>query len=224
MQGETEPDTCSRFTGACINFINLNTASSSLRLKEIALRKSVGASRRQLVLQFMSESYILLLVALYLGFFFAEHLAGLYPSLNLDAFSNDARIYVYEPVQEYIFVRVLPGTFAEKLGAINEVFLKYNPGYTLEYDYVRNFDFIILESSDGISLVFKLFSAIATFIAFMGLNGLSQFNNSRRTKEVGIHKVNGAQKASVIHLLLSDFIKLVLISNLVALPLAYLGL
>ncbi|MEN8158330.1 MAG: ABC transporter permease, partial [Bacteroidota bacterium] len=61
---------------ACINFINLTTAGSSLRLKEIAIRKSAGASRRQLVIQFMSESYILLLLALYLGFFIAEHLAG----------------------------------------------------------------------------------------------------------------------------------------------------
>ena len=61
---------------ACINFINLTTAGSSLRLKEIAIRKSAGASRRQLVLQFMSESYILLFVAFYLGFFIAEHLAG----------------------------------------------------------------------------------------------------------------------------------------------------
>ena len=60
---------------ACINFINLSTAGSSMRLKEIAIRKSAGASRRQLVTQFMSESYILLLLALYLGFFIAEHAA-----------------------------------------------------------------------------------------------------------------------------------------------------
>jgi len=59
---------------ACINFINLTTASSSLRLKEIAIRKSTGATRRQLVIQFMSETYLLLMFALYLGFFIAEHL------------------------------------------------------------------------------------------------------------------------------------------------------
>jgi putative ABC transport system permease protein len=58
----------------------------------------------------------------------------------------------------------------------------------------------------------------------MGLIGLSQFNNSRRTKEIGIHKVMGAQTGSVISMLLSEFIKLVILSNLVALPLAYLGL
>ncbi len=43
---------------ACINFINLTTAGSSLRIKEIAIRKSAGASKRQLVIQFLSEPYL----------------------------------------------------------------------------------------------------------------------------------------------------------------------
>lgn len=146
-----------------------------------------------------------------------------YP-LQIDAFSNDALIYVYEPVQQYIFVKVVPGTSAQQLSALEEVFHKNNPGYELEYDYVSNYNFAMLQNSDAISLVFKLFSGIAIFIAIMGLIGLSQYNNSRRTKEMGLHKVMGAQTGSVIRLLLSEFIRLVMISNLVALPLAYLGL
>jgi putative ABC transport system permease protein len=73
-------------------------------------------------------------------------------------------------------------------------------------------------------MIFKIFSAVAIFIAIMGLIGLSIFNNNRRTKEVGIHKVMGAETGSVLNLLLSEFMKLVVLSNLVALPLAYLGL
>ncbi|MBE9517393.1 MAG: ABC transporter permease, partial [Bacteroidetes bacterium] len=61
---------------ASINYINLTTASSSQRIKEIAIRKSTGASRKQLIIQFLSESYILLFLALYIGFFIAEHLSG----------------------------------------------------------------------------------------------------------------------------------------------------
>ena len=59
---------------ACINFINLTTAYASRRIKEIAIRKSAGASKRQLVIQFLGETYLLLLVAFYLGLFLAEHL------------------------------------------------------------------------------------------------------------------------------------------------------
>ena len=73
-------------------------------------------------------------------------------------------------------------------------------------------------------MIFRIFSTVAIFIAIMGLIGLSIFNNNRRTKEVGIHKVMGAETGSVVNLLLSEFMKLVVLSNLVALPLAYLGL
>ncbi len=59
---------------ASINFINLTTAYASVRLKEIAIRKSAGASKRQLIIQFMGETYLLLLLAFYLGLFVAEHL------------------------------------------------------------------------------------------------------------------------------------------------------
>ena len=143
---------------------------------------------------------------------------------NLAAFDNEALIYVYEPVQQYLFVRVHAGSSKEQLAAIEKVFEKHNPGYELEYDFVGNYEFAVLENSDGISLLFKLFSGIAIFIAIMGLIGLSLFNNSRRTKEVGIHKAMGAHTGSIMNLLLSEFMKLVVISNLVALPLAYVGL
>jgi putative ABC transport system permease protein len=52
---------------ACINFMNLSTAKSSLRAKEVGLRKVVGAGKRQLVIQFISESVMLSFIALVLG-------------------------------------------------------------------------------------------------------------------------------------------------------------
>jgi len=144
--------------------------------------------------------------------------------LKLPGFDNEALIYVYEPVQDYLFLRVVPGTSSKQLSAIEEVFQKHNPGYELEYDYVSKYNIDMLQDTDSLTNVLKIFSGIAIFIAIMGLIGLSQFNNSRRTKEIGIHKVMGAQSESLVRLLLSEFIKLVMISNLVALPLAYMVL
>ena len=143
---------------------------------------------------------------------------------KLAAFDNDALIYVYEPVQDYIFIRVNPGSSTQRLAAIEEVFERHNPGYELEYDKVSNYNYAMLENSEAVSLLFKLFAAIAIFIAIMGLIGLSLFNNNRRTKEVGIRKAMGAHTGSIMKLLLSEFMKLVIISNLFALPLAYVGL
>jgi len=144
--------------------------------------------------------------------------------VNVGPFDNECLIYVYEPVREYLFVRLTPGATAQQIASITEVFHTNNPGYELEYDKVSNYKFSVLENADGVSIVFKLFSGIAIFIAVMGLIGLSLFNNNRRTKEVGIRKAMGAHTGSIMHLLLSEFLKLVILSNLVALPLAYLGL
>ena len=55
----------------------------------------------------------------------------------------------------------------------------------------------------------------------MGLIGLSFHNSQHRTKEVGIRKAMGASSIGVMRLLLADFMKLVLLSNLIALPAAY---
>ena len=143
---------------------------------------------------------------------------------NLAVADNDALIYMYEPVQQFLFVRVSPGSTSEQIAAMEKVFDKHNPGYELEYDKVSNYKFGVLENADGVTILFKLFAAIAIFIAIMGLIGLSLYNNNRRTKEVGIHKAMGAHTGSVMNLLLSEFMKLVIISNLIALPLAYLGL
>ena len=141
---------------------------------------------------------------------------------NMEVFEDQALIYLYDDVRDYIFVRIQPGTSPGQISSIKGVFQKYNPGYEFDYDFVSEFKYEAIESADGIKFIFKLFSGIAIFIAAMGLIGLSLFNNSRRTKEVGIRKAMGAHTGIIVRLLLSDFIKLVVLSNLIGLPLAYM--
>ena len=65
---------------ACINFMNLATARSTQRAREVALRKVVGARRRQLVTQFLGESVLIALLGLLLGVVFVELLLPAYSS------------------------------------------------------------------------------------------------------------------------------------------------
>jgi ABC-type antimicrobial peptide transport system permease subunit len=125
-------------------------------------------------------------------------------------------------VSDYIFIRTTPGITAEELDAIENIFATHTPGYVFDYDFVSEYEYEALESADGIKLIFNLFSGIAVFIALMGMIGLSLHDSARRTKEVGIRKAMGAQTAVIMQILLSDFLKLVLLSNLIALPLAYI--
>lgn len=141
---------------------------------------------------------------------------------NLEIFQEKALIYLFENVSDYIFIRTTPGITAEELDAIENIFATHTPGYVFDYDFVSEYEYEALESADGIKLIFNLFSGIAVFIALMGMIGLSLHDSARRTKEVGIRKAMGAQTAVIMQILLSDFLKLVLLSNLIALPLAYL--
>ena len=69
--------------------------------------------------------------------------------------------------------------------------------------------------------VYGYVSGLAIFIACLGLFGLSSFAAERRRKEVGVRKVLGANVPHIIRLMSSEFLKLVLIANVVALPIAY---
>jgi putative ABC transport system permease protein len=141
---------------------------------------------------------------------------------NVEALGNEALIYLYEGVREYIFIRLAHGISSDQVASIEAIFRQHNPGYEFEYDFVGNFAYEALENTDGIELIFLIFTCMAIMIAIMGLIGLSIFNNTRRTKEVGIRKAMGAHTGIIMRLLLSEFMKLVILSNLIALPLAYL--
>lgn len=140
---------------------------------------------------------------------------------KLDVFGNAALIYRYDPVREYIFVRVSPEVSVEQVSDLVAVFQKHNPGYEVDYDFVSEYKYEMQENTEGVKLMFRVFSGLAIFIAVMGLIGLSVFNNTRRTKEVGIRKSMGADTTTVMRLLLIEFLRLVFISNLLAMPVAY---
>ncbi|MES2625621.1 MAG: ABC transporter permease [Pseudomonadota bacterium] len=69
--------------------------------------------------------------------------------------------------------------------------------------------------------LFSWFSILAILIACLGLYGLASFNAERRTKEIGVRKVMGGSVWSIVLLLTNDFSRLVLLSNLIAWPVAY---
>ncbi|HEX9653985.1 MAG TPA: ABC transporter permease [bacterium] len=91
--------------------------------------------------------------------------------------------------------------------------------YVLDVDLELEYDFEEIMAN----MLIK-FTVITVFIACLGLLGLSSFTAAQRTKEIGIRKVLGANLRSIVTLLSSEFMKLVLIANLIAWPLAYFGM
>lgn len=76
-------------------------------------------------------------------------------------------------------------------------------------------------SEEKAGQLFSFFSILAVFITCLGLFGLVSFMAERRTKEIGIRKTLGASVPTVVSLLMKDFSKWVLASNIVAWPVAY---
>ena len=71
--------------------------------------------------------------------------------------------------------------------------------------------------------IFNVFSLLAILIACLGLFGLAGYNAVQRTKEIGVRKVLGASVSSIVQLLSKDFMRLILLANLLALPLVFFG-
>ena len=95
------------------------------------------------------------------------------------------------------------------------------PEMPLEYSFVKeNFERRYL-SYLKMGKLFTTFSLIAIFIACIGLFGLASFLTEIRTKEIGIRKVNGASVLAIVRLLNMEFVKWVLIANVIAWPTAY---
>ncbi len=76
-------------------------------------------------------------------------------------------------------------------------------------------------SENKLSYAFNIFTLLALFIAAMGLFGLVSFHVVQRSKEIGIRKVLGSSVKGIVNLLLKDFIKLILVALIAAVPISY---
>lgn len=122
---------------------------------------------------------------------------------------------------EFFFVKMESGNLAQTIQAIEGVYKQAFPGNLFSYFFQDEFFNRQYASDKQFARITYLFTGLAIFIACLGLLGVSWFASGQRTKEVGVRKVLGASVFQVLVLLSKDFLKLVLLSNVIAWPLAY---
>lgn len=122
---------------------------------------------------------------------------------------------------DYMSVKVKPGQVQETLQAIESEWKKFAPSAPFEYSFLDERVNEQYKAEQHIGRIFTLFTSLAIFIACLGLLGLAAFTTEQRAKEIGIRKVLGASVWGVVHLLSRDFLKLVIIANLIAWPFAW---
>jgi ABC-type antimicrobial peptide transport system permease subunit len=113
---------------------------------------------------------------------------------------------------------------AENIEKMGKLFAKYNPAYPFEnhftdQDYARKFD-----DTQRTAKLTGLFAALTILISCLGLFGLATYMAETRIKEIGVRKVLGASVLRITALLSKDFIKLVIISIVIASPIAWLAM
>src|SRR5205085_10637541 len=121
----------------------------------------------------------------------------------------------------YLAAHIKEGDIKSTLSGITAAWTKLNPNEPFEYtfldqDFQKNY-----EADQRLADMIRYFTIIAIFISCLGLFGLTTFTVEQRTREIGIRKVLGASAAGIVTLVSKDFLKLVLISFLVASPLAW---
>lgn len=134
-----------------------------------------------------------------------------------DSIQPAALVLGNEPNWE-MAIRIKKGKEAEAIRFIEETWKEYAPDVSFEYSFLdHNFE-SKLDTERRIAILFLLFTSLAIFIACLGLYGLATFTAEQRTKEIGIRKVLGASETNIVAMLNRDFLRLVVIANLVAWP------
>ncbi|MBD1394233.1 ABC transporter permease [Mucilaginibacter glaciei] len=109
------------------------------------------------------------------------------------------------------------------LAAINNTYKSVFAGSAFDYFFLDEFFDNQYQTEQHFGKVFSLFSGFAVFVACLGLFGLTLITINQRIKEIGIRKILGASVQNILVLIAKDFVALIVIANIIALPLAYWG-
>ena len=140
----------------------------------------------------------------------------------------------YQPVKQGVYVfdkngnasfynlRLNPKqSAAQYIAVVERIFKEHFPNIPFQYDFVDSEYGEKFAAEERIGTLSGIFTALAILISCLGLFGLTSFVAEQRTKEIGVRKVLGASVFNVWNMLSKDFLKLVIISCFIAIPISY---
>ncbi len=126
---------------------------------------------------------------------------------------------------DYILLRIGSRDAADMsriLEQITSTWKQNFPELPLEYNFLEDYEFPQERVIISAERLMRYFTILAILISSMGLFGLSTFMAERKTKEIGIRKVMGATIGRIIRIFSREYLKLIILANLIACPLAWL--
>ena len=121
-------------------------------------------------------------------------------------------------------VKVSTKDLRRTVADIEEIYKKFFPGNSFEYSFLEDKYQRQYYDDTRFGRVVGIFTMLAIIVSCLGLIGLSSYTAAQRTKEIGIRKVLGASLANIVTILSIDFVRLVFIALLLAVPIAYFSM
>lgn len=154
----------------------------------------------------------------------ATNIVGVVADMQLRSARDDIDPTVFlaeDDAQFVLYIDLNPETIPETVAAIEAIWNNTIPELPFSRFYVKQMFDQFYQADKQRADMFAYFSIFAIFVSCLGLYGLASFTTERRTKEIGIRKVMGANVSEIVKLLVFQFSKPVLVANLIAWPMAW---
>lgn len=131
-------------------------------------------------------------------------------------------VFYYQPDNyRRLYIKTTAQDASKAIAALETQWKKYNSGYDFNYAFLDETFNKLYESETRTGWLYNLFAGIAIFISCLGLLGLAAYTAQVRTREIGVRKVLGASVIGIVSLLATDFVRLVVISIVIGIPIAW---
>jgi putative ABC transport system permease protein len=154
-------------------------------------------------------------------------IVGIIDDINFESLYNKIKpavFVIHYPDVYHMIVKVKPSDVIGSMKSVTEICQEYYPDQVIEFTFL---DSVLQSRYEKDTKTFQLmgyFAVLAIFLACIGLMGMATFILARRTKEIGIRKVNGATISEIIQMLNLSFVKWIVIAFVIATPIAYIGM
>jgi putative ABC transport system permease protein len=168
------------------------------------------------------------LIGRHFGFDSAGYIIGIAKNFNFNSLHNKIEtMFLFNCTEcgfSNISVKLKGGKTNEAVAFIQSTWKQTFPEHPLEYQFLDEHFNEVYRADEQVSHIVGILAGLAIFISCLGLFGLASYAAERRVKEIGIRKVMGAGVANIVSLLSRHFVRLILLANVIAWPLAYLAM
>jgi len=152
------------------------------------------------------------------------NIVGVVKDFHIEGFNQPIKpmVLTVNPNLWYASIRISSENMPETIDYIEQKWNEIEPSHPFRYRFLDEKFGALFKQQVNFGKMFLYLTILAIIIAAMGLYGLTSYTAEQKTKELGIRKVLGASVTQLMTMLTKDFIKLVLLANIFAWPIAFL--